>query len=188
MWYRFSQFNEEDNSEADRQMLDMTGGVRTRPGQSTTPTTPTTTEPKNITPIEKEPETQEITDALDTEDAPDVPDVPDTLDDNSNSNDTFTDYTPPSSEEENQVEKAQDMYRAEDLAAIMDGAGVIYPVHDSCRCRIQFRPDESSIDLLVPRWEISPGACGDCIQAQKSFNQYVEQTGVRVQPPSSVNV
>lgn len=180
MWYRLAQSTEEDNNELDRQTLDMTGGVSSRK-------TPESTLPAQ-TPaqIPQEPAEPEI-----LEEEPQIEEIPEAEDEQGNESDTtdpLTDYTPPSSAEEDQVAQAQDMYRAEDLAAILDGAGVEYPMHESCRCRIQFRPDDSAGDLLVPRWEVSSGACNDCLNAQQMFNQYVEQTGVRVQPPNSVNV
>jgi hypothetical protein len=180
MWYRLAQSLEGDNNEADRQTLDMTGGVRSRKTPESPLSAPPIPQPviePEILP-EEEPQIEEI---------PDTTEVEDEQVDEGETPDTFTDYTPPSSAEEDQVAQAQDMYRAEDLAAIMDGAGVEYPMHESCRCRIQFRPDDSAGDLLVPRWEVSSGACNDCLNAQQMFNQYVEQTGVRVQPPGSAN-
>lgn len=181
MWYRLAQSTEEDNNELDRQTLDMTGGVSSRK-------TPAATLPAQTpAPIPQAP----VVEPEIIEGEPQIEEVPETEDeqgDESDTTDTFTDYTPPSSSEEDQVAQAQDMYRAEDLAAILDGAGVEYPMHESCRCRIQFRPDDSAGDLLVPRWEVSSGACNDCLNAQQMFNQYVEQTGVRVQPPNSANV
>jgi len=180
MWYRLAQSTEEDKNELDRQTLDMTGGVSSRKTpEATLPVQPV---PAPQAPViepeitEEEPQIEEIQEA---EDEPG---------DESDIADTFTDYTPPSSAEEDKVEQAQDMYRAEDLSAILTNAGVEYPMHESCRCRIQFRPDDSAGDLLVPRWEVSSGACNECLDAQQMFNQYVEQTGVRVQPPNSVSV
>lgn len=179
MWYRLAQSATWDNNESDRQTLDMTGGVKSRK----TPATQAVEPPITPEPI-AEPQIEET--------APEIEEIPEVTEDEQvnegDNQDTFTDYTPPSSAEEDQVAQAQDMYRAEDLAAIIDGAGVGYPMHESCRCRIQFRPDDSAGDLLVPRWEVSSGACNDCLNAQQMFNQYVEQTGVRVQPPNSVNV
>jgi len=101
------------------------------------------------------------------------------------SDDTFTDYTPPSSQEEKEINQVQDMHRAEDLDAILTNVGVSLPMHDSCRCRIQFRPDSFDSNLLIPRWEISPDSCPDCTLAQQKFNQYVEETGIRVRLPEN---
>lgn len=166
MWYRLSQSQNAD-AEAEREMLDMTGGVRSRKGSELV-------EPQEQVQIPVEPEPP-ITEHVIDEPVIDEP----------ANEDTFTDYTPPSTAEENQVNQVQDMYRAEDLDEIFRGAGVQYPMHESCRCRIQFRPDDSNDDLLVPRWEVSSGACDHCLNAQRIFNQYVEQTGVRVQLPNS---
>lgn len=181
MWYRLAQSTEEDKNELDRQTLDMTGGVSSRKApEATLPVQPPVPAPQAPVAepeiIEEEPQIEE------------VPETEDEQGDEDGVTDTFTDYTPPSSAEEDEVKQAQDMYRAEDLSAILENAGVEYPMHESCRCRIQFRPDDSAGDLLVPRWEVSSGACNECLDAQQMFNQYVEQTGVRVQPPNSVNV
>ena len=186
MWYRFAQSVEDDNSTPDRQTLDMTGGVRSRKTPSRPAPIPQIESKPVVKPIETEIES--VDKPLQTEDASELVQQIDQEEQDSDELSTFTDYTPPSSAEEDQVAQAQDMYRAEDLAAIIDGSGVQYPMHESCRCRIQFRPDDSAGDLLVPRWEASPGACNDCLNAQQMFNQYVEQTGVRVQPPNSANV
>lgn len=184
MWYRLAQLAEEDNITPDRQTLDMTGGVKSRK----TPPVISTPRPQAelnsvVEPIEIKEETEDEVSRTE-----DVLKPTQLIDQEDNEYDVFTDYTPPSSSEEEQVEQTQDMYRAEDLSAIMDNAGVQYPVHEACRCRIQFRPDDNASDLLVPRWEVSPGACNHCLDAQRIFNQYVEQTGVRVQPPNNVSV
>lgn len=183
MWYRLAQLTEGDNNEADRQTLDMTGGVSSRK----TPNQPVSIQPTPFPPPAVEPNIEQEFDEEEQQ-LEEIPQVEDGQVDEDSDTDTFTDYTPPSSSEEDQIAQAQDMYRAEDLAAIIDGAGVEYPMHESCRCRIQFRPDDSAGDLLVPRWEVSSGACNDCLNAQQLFNQYVEQTGVRVQPPNNANV
>jgi hypothetical protein len=177
MWYKLAQSIEEDKNTFDRQTLDMTGGVSSRKTpDDTLPAMPEIQEP-NLVPeiIEEKPQIEEVTE------------INDEQGDEVNIEDTFTDYTPPSSSEEDQIEQVQDMYRAEDLSAILESAGVEYPMHESCRCRIQFRPDDSADDLLVPRWEVSSGACNYCLDAQRMFNQYVEQSGVRVQAPNNVN-
>jgi len=183
MWYRFAQsIEEENNAESERQMLDMTGGVRSRkspvaPTQQVQEVPPIVTQQEIVQEPNPEPEAVESEPIQKNEPISE-----------NNESDTFTDYTPPSSAEEESVEQAQDMYRAEDLSAIMDNAGVEYPMHESCRCRIQFRPDGSAGDLLIPRWEVSSSACPDCLHAQQMFNQYVEQAGVRVRPPDNANV
>lgn len=180
MWYRFAQELQEelekDNSANDRQILDMTGGVKSRK----TPEKTTELPPIN------EPSVTYETPEFDEEQVIDNPIVDiDKTQNEEPSNDTFTDYTPPSSNEEEAINQIQDKYRADDLNMILDKVGVQLPMHDSCRCRIQFRPDSFDSDLLIPRWEISPDSCADCTLAQQKFNQYVEETGIRVRLPGS---
>ena len=180
MWYRLAQPTQEDKNALDRQTLDMTGGVLSRKAPEATLPVQQPVSPPQAPVIEPEI----------IEEEPQIEEAPKT-DGEQGDEDVigpFTDYTPLSSAEEDKVKQVQDMYRAEDLSAILANAAVEYPMHESCRCRIQFRPDDSAGDLLVPRWEVSSGACNKCLDAQQMFNQYVEQTGVRVQPPNSVSV
>lgn len=176
MWYRHAQAVQPNSGAFDRQTLDMTGGVKSHQDSDES------AENEQIEPN---------LEAISTNQPENINEADAELDvspNNQPSEDVFTDYTPPSSADEDNVEQMQDLYRAQDLEAILSGASVALPMHDSCRCRIQFRPDDNSDELLVPRWEVSPSACPDCIRAQQSFNQYVEQSGVRVQPPENAAV
>jgi hypothetical protein len=179
MWYRIAQKTEFDNNENDREILDMTGGVKSRNVKQ-----PSNTDSE----IDNLPEVEpfEIENVVQNE--PGELDDPEELGQQDVEPETFTDYTPKSSEEENQIEQIQTEGRAEDLRIILDKVGLEIPMHDSCRCKIQFRPDDDTGELLIPRWEVDPRACNDCLRAQQSFNQYVEQAGIRVRPPDDVIV
>lgn len=177
MWYRFSKQILASEADLDRETLDMTGGV-SAPGDlkkakmppKVLEQQPAITQPVAPVPEPVVPEQQDLT-----------PDIEEDL--TQPSEKTFTDYTPDSSADKDEITDEQTAYRARDLSVVMQSAGVQLPMHEDCHCKIQFRPDDSSEHFLIPRWEVSNSACHDCLNAQRAFNSYVESTGVRVAAP-----
>ncbi|MBS1722295.1 MAG: hypothetical protein JSS66_04725 [Armatimonadetes bacterium] len=170
MWYRRLKevLAQADAAELDRETLDQTGGVTARQDKEVNPVEPMTSQPPVAADLAETPasEPQEPVEEPATE-----------------TTDTFTDYTPESSADEQEVHDVQDASRARDLSGVMAGAGVVWPVHDNCRCRVQFRPDHDDQGLFIPVWEVSSSACPACLTAQQAFNHFVESSGIRVEAP-----
>lgn len=58
---------------------------------------------------------------------------------------------------------------------VMGAAGVEWPAHDGCRCRVRALPGS-----MKPIWESSPGACQTCLDYERKFNQFVQGSDVTV--------
>jgi hypothetical protein len=76
---------------------------------------------------------------------------------------------------EEEQQEAASVERTMAIPDVLAGAGVTWPAHDRCRCKVRVMPGS-----MTPVWESSPNACDICKGYERKFNQYVQGRGIKV--------